>query len=57
MNPLLVIGIIVFSFWYLDRALANWKKEQDEKLNDIKGTVDDLYREFQEKFGESDMED
>lgn len=50
MSPFIFLGVIVFSFWYLDRALSNWKKEQDEKLNDIKGTVDDLYREFHEKF-------
>lgn len=49
MNFFILIGIIVFSFWYLDQALGKWKKEQDEKLDDIKSTVDDLYREFKKK--------
>jgi hypothetical protein len=44
---LLGLGVlIVFSFWWLNRGLSNWKKDQDKKLDDIKSTVDDLYREF-----------
>lgn len=47
MSPFVILGIIIVgSFWYLDRSLAKWKKEQDEKLEDIKSALDDLVTDF-----------
>ena len=40
MTLLGVAVFIGFSFWYMDRALSNWKKEQNIKLDEIKNTVD-----------------
>ena len=50
-NPFLLLGIFMFfSFWWIDRAMANWKKEQDEKLDEIKDSVDSLHDDLNEKF-------
>lgn len=43
MNPFILLGIfIAFSFWWLDRALKNWKEEQDKKLAELKDMISDL---------------
>lgn len=35
------LGVLIFfSFWWIDNALKNWKKEQDLKLDEIKNTVE-----------------
>ena len=48
---LLGIGIfIAFSFWYIDRSLSSWKKEQDLKLDEIKNTVERIETYLEDKF-------
>ena len=42
-NSFILLGTFMFlSFWWFDRALANWKKDQDKKLDEIKSAVDSL---------------
>ena len=54
-NPFVLLGIFIFiSFVYLDISLNRWKKEHDEKLNDIKITLEELQSDFNEKFGDTE---
>ncbi|MDQ3075939.1 MAG: hypothetical protein M3Q34_02325 [bacterium] len=43
-------GLILFSFWWLGRALDNWKKEQDIKIDEIKNTVERIETYLEDKF-------
>ncbi|KKR46471.1 MAG: hypothetical protein UT82_C0012G0018 [Parcubacteria group bacterium GW2011_GWB1_40_14] len=49
--------IILFGLWYLDRALANLKKEQDAKLSSIQASIVNLQSDFDEKFGDDETSD
>lgn len=40
MSLLGIVVLVFFSFWWIDNALKNWKKEQELKLDEIKNTVD-----------------
>ena len=53
-NTVILLGIlIIFSFWWLDRALKNWKREQDAKMSEIKDAIDTLQAHFDDKLGTS----
>lgn len=41
---ILSLGLVmILSFWWLDRSLANWKREQDKKLQEIKEEIIKLH--------------
>lgn len=41
-STVMIVGVIVLSFLWLDRTLASWKKEQDAKFDNIHDALDDI---------------
>lgn len=50
-KELIIIIIIIFSFWYLDYIISKWKKEQNVRLDKIKESVDNLRDDINDVIG------